>query len=84
MLVWFFNWTKGGGGVLWQMRLRTPLPGAPQASFEITINGELIFSKIALGGFPCENDVREQVQRAHDGQKLNVITKHGGNSCLIM
>ncbi|RXN12780.1 migration and invasion enhancer 1-like protein [Labeo rohita] len=44
-------------------------------SFEIEINGQLIFSKLETSGFPYEDDIMDAIQRAHDGQPVEKITK---------
>uniref|UniRef100_A0A8C9XN90 Selenoprotein W, 2b n=1 Tax=Sander lucioperca TaxID=283035 RepID=A0A8C9XN90_SANLU len=51
-----------------------------QSSFEIEINGQLIFSKTETGGFPYEDDV---IQQAHDGKPVQKITKSRA-PCVIM
>lgn len=54
-----------------------------QGSFEIQINGQLIFSKLEAGGFPYEDDVLNAVQEAHDGKPVQKITKSRA-PCVIM
>ncbi|ROL27924.1 Migration and invasion enhancer 1, partial [Anabarilius grahami] len=44
-------------------------------SFEIEINGKLIFSKLETSGFPYEDDIMGAIQRAYDGQPVEKITK---------
>ncbi|KAK2916118.1 hypothetical protein QQF64_024568 [Cirrhinus molitorella] len=46
-----------------------------QGSFEIEINGKLIFSKMETSGFPYEDDIMDAIQRAYDGQPVEKITK---------
>uniref|UniRef100_A0A673HCV0 Migration and invasion enhancer 1-like n=1 Tax=Sinocyclocheilus rhinocerous TaxID=307959 RepID=A0A673HCV0_9TELE len=46
-----------------------------QGSFEIEINGQLIFSKLETSGFPYEDDIMNAIQRAYDGQPVEKITK---------
>lgn len=46
-----------------------------QGSFEIEINGQLIFSKLETSGFPYEDDIMIAIQRAYDGQPVEKITK---------
>ncbi|MEQ2180849.1 Migration and invasion enhancer 1, partial [Goodea atripinnis] len=77
----------------WRMRIRTPLSGARPdregrvsrggCSFEVEINGQLIFSKLETGGFPYEDDIMNAVQAAHDGKPLQKITKSRA-PCVIM
>ncbi|KAF3846079.1 hypothetical protein F7725_003157 [Dissostichus mawsoni] len=52
-------------------------------SFEVEINGELIFSKLEQGGFPYEDDIMNAVQLAHDGKPVEKITK-SRSPCVIM
>uniref|UniRef100_A0A4W6CLM4 Migration and invasion enhancer 1 n=1 Tax=Lates calcarifer TaxID=8187 RepID=A0A4W6CLM4_LATCA len=54
-----------------------------RGSFEIEVNGQLIFSKIETGGFPYEDDVMDVVQAAYDGKPLQKITKSRA-PCVIM
>lgn len=54
-----------------------------QGSFEIQINGQLIFSKLEQGGFPYEDDVMNAVQQAYDGKTVQKITKSRA-PCVIM
>uniref|UniRef100_A0A3B5QJX0 Selenoprotein W, 2b n=1 Tax=Xiphophorus maculatus TaxID=8083 RepID=A0A3B5QJX0_XIPMA len=44
-------------------------------SFEIVINGQLVFSKLETGGFPYEDDIINAVQAANDGKPVQKITK---------
>jgi len=53
------------------------------SSFEIEINGQLIFSKFETGGFPYEDDVMNAVQSAYDGKPVQKITKSRA-PCVIM
>uniref|UniRef100_A0A3B4VJ53 Migration and invasion enhancer 1 n=1 Tax=Seriola dumerili TaxID=41447 RepID=A0A3B4VJ53_SERDU len=52
-------------------------------SFEIEINGQLVFSKLETGGFPYEDDVMNAVQSAQDGKPVQKITKSRA-PCVIM
>uniref|UniRef100_A0A669DD21 Selenoprotein W, 2b n=1 Tax=Oreochromis niloticus TaxID=8128 RepID=A0A669DD21_ORENI len=52
-------------------------------SFEIEINGQLVFSKLESGGFPYEDDVMNAIQNAYDGKPLQKITKSRA-PCVIM
>uniref|UniRef100_A0A3P8X6P4 Migration and invasion enhancer 1 n=1 Tax=Cynoglossus semilaevis TaxID=244447 RepID=A0A3P8X6P4_CYNSE len=54
-----------------------------RASFEIEINGQLVFSKLECGGFPYEDDVIGVIQDANDGKALKKITKSQA-PCVIM
>uniref|UniRef100_A0A3Q4G7Y9 Migration and invasion enhancer 1 n=1 Tax=Neolamprologus brichardi TaxID=32507 RepID=A0A3Q4G7Y9_NEOBR len=53
------------------------------SSFEIEINGQLVFSKLETGGFPYEDDVMNAIQNAYDGKPLQKITKSRA-PCVIM
>uniref|UniRef100_A0A3B5QE43 Migration and invasion enhancer 1 n=1 Tax=Xiphophorus maculatus TaxID=8083 RepID=A0A3B5QE43_XIPMA len=46
-----------------------------RTSFEIVINGQLVFSKLETGGFPYEDDIINAVQAANDGKPVQKITK---------
>uniref|UniRef100_A0A667YU61 Migration and invasion enhancer 1 n=1 Tax=Myripristis murdjan TaxID=586833 RepID=A0A667YU61_9TELE len=51
-----------------------------QSSFEIEINGQLVFSKLETSGFPYEDDV---IQKASEGKPVQKITK-SRPPCVIM
>jgi len=53
------------------------------SSFEIEINGQLVFSKLETSGFPYEDDVLNAVQNAFDGKPIQKITKSRA-PCVIM
>uniref|UniRef100_A0A8C4SWD4 Migration and invasion enhancer 1 n=1 Tax=Erpetoichthys calabaricus TaxID=27687 RepID=A0A8C4SWD4_ERPCA len=44
-------------------------------SFEIVINGQLVFSKLETSGFPYEDDIMEALQKADAGEAVEKITK---------
>lgn len=46
-----------------------------QGSFEIEINGQLVFSKLETSGFPYEDDIMDAIQKAHDGKPVEKIVK---------
>uniref|UniRef100_A0A8C7F9W9 Migration and invasion enhancer 1 n=3 Tax=Salmoninae TaxID=504568 RepID=A0A8C7F9W9_ONCKI len=46
-----------------------------QGSFEIEINGQVVFSKLETSGFPYEDDIMDAIQKAHDGKPVEKITK---------
>uniref|UniRef100_A0A3Q3FL12 Migration and invasion enhancer 1 n=1 Tax=Kryptolebias marmoratus TaxID=37003 RepID=A0A3Q3FL12_KRYMA len=54
-----------------------------RTSFEIVINGQLVFSKLETSGFPHEDSVLGVVQDAYDGKPLQKITK-SRPPCVIM
>ncbi|XP_078501787.1 migration and invasion enhancer 1 [Lissotriton helveticus] len=52
-------------------------------AFEIEINGQLVFSKLELGGFPHEKDLMEALRRACNGEKVEKITNSRA-PCVIL
>uniref|UniRef100_A0A3Q0RMK9 Selenoprotein W, 2b n=1 Tax=Amphilophus citrinellus TaxID=61819 RepID=A0A3Q0RMK9_AMPCI len=57
-----------------------------RSSFEIEINGQLVFSKLETGGFPYEDDLAQvmmAIQDAYNGKPLQKITKSRA-PCVIM
>uniref|UniRef100_A0A3P9AJ90 Migration and invasion enhancer 1 n=1 Tax=Esox lucius TaxID=8010 RepID=A0A3P9AJ90_ESOLU len=46
-----------------------------QGSFEIELNGQVVFSKLETSGFPYEDDIMDVIQKAHDGKPFEKITK---------
>jgi len=54
-----------------------------QGSFEIEINDQLVFSKLQLGGFPYEDDIRRVMEDACDGKPVQSITKSRA-PCVIL
>jgi len=52
-------------------------------SFEVTVNGEVIWSKLTSGGFPNEDEVVEQVINAEKGEKMGTVTA-AKSSCTIL
>ncbi|XP_063281523.1 migration and invasion enhancer 1 [Pelobates fuscus] len=57
-------------------------PGGTGA-FEIEINGQLVFSKLELGGFPHEKDMMEAIRKAKSGEPLQKITNSQA-PCVIL
>jgi len=53
------------------------------SSFEIEINGQLVFSKLETSGFPYEEDIMDAIQKAQDGKPVQKITK-SRMPCVIM
>lgn len=55
-----------------------------QSSFEIEVNGMVIFSKLETSGFPQdENDILHEIQNAFDGKPMQKVTK-SRPQCIIM
>ncbi|XP_040187365.1 migration and invasion enhancer 1 [Rana temporaria] len=57
-------------------------PGGTGA-FEIEINGQRVFSKLALGGFPYEKDLMEAIRKASRGEPVEEITNSRA-PCVIL
>ncbi|OCT59904.1 hypothetical protein XELAEV_18045923mg [Xenopus laevis] len=57
-------------------------PGGTGA-FEIEINGQLVFSKLELGGFPYEKDLIAAIRKAKNGEPLEKITNSQA-PCVIL
>ncbi|KAG7505232.1 hypothetical protein JOB18_026424 [Solea senegalensis] len=55
-----------------------------RASFEIVINGQLVFSKIETGGFPYEDDILDTIQAASEGKPMQKITKSRAPCVIIV
>uniref|UniRef100_A0A3Q3X2H8 Migration and invasion enhancer 1 n=1 Tax=Mola mola TaxID=94237 RepID=A0A3Q3X2H8_MOLML len=54
-----------------------------KGSFEIVINGQLVFSKLKTSGFPYEEDVLNMIQCAQDGKPVEEVTR-SRMPCVIM
>ncbi|XP_069490839.1 migration and invasion enhancer 1 [Ambystoma mexicanum] len=52
-------------------------------TFEIKINGQIVFSKLELGGFPYEKDLMEAIKRASNGEPVERITNSRA-PCVIL
>jgi len=53
------------------------------SSFEIEINGQLVFSKLETSGFPYADDILDAVNKANEGKPVQKITK-SRPPCVIM
>jgi len=53
-------------------------------SFEVTVDGELIFSKLKSGGFPISDEVVAQINRIQGGSKPEQLTNTKSRGCAIM
>ncbi len=49
-----------------KMRSATLIPG-PKGSFEVTVSGKLVFSKLEQGRFPDVKEIREALKAAMAG-----------------
>uniref|UniRef100_M3XKZ9 Selenoprotein W n=1 Tax=Latimeria chalumnae TaxID=7897 RepID=M3XKZ9_LATCH len=56
-------------------------PVGTKDSFEIKINGQLIFSKLESGGFPHSEDILQQVRNEYNGAEVEKVTQV--QSCTI-
>lgn len=54
------------------------------ASFEVTVNGTVVHSKLQTMAFPDFEEVAEVVEDVSKGQEIRVVTKHQPSSCSIM
>lgn len=45
------------------------------SSFEVTIDGQLVFSKLQMDGFPSKEDVIKEAERAQKGDQPMLIEK---------
>uniref|UniRef100_A0A8C4TKX1 Migration and invasion enhancer 1 n=1 Tax=Erpetoichthys calabaricus TaxID=27687 RepID=A0A8C4TKX1_ERPCA len=54
-----------------------------KTSFEITLNDQLIFSKLKMGGFPFDEDVIQEVKKASHGEPVSLIQKKK-SGCIII
>ncbi|KAG8440542.1 hypothetical protein GDO86_006329, partial [Hymenochirus boettgeri] len=51
-------------------------------SFEITVNDQLIFSKLDCGGFPFAEDVMQAIKKIKEGNTVEKISRNK-KSCII-
>jgi selT/selW/selH-like putative selenoprotein len=55
-----------------------------RSSFEVTINGKLIFSKLTAGGFPKFENVVDEVVKAKKGLAADQVTETQPSSCNLI
>ncbi|WAR29324.1 MIEN1-like protein [Mya arenaria] len=53
-------------------------------SFEVSINGQLVFSKLKTYGFPKAQDIIKEIQRASQGEKCQEITDSESPWCVLL
>lgn len=53
-------------------------------SFEVKVNGTLIFSKLKMGGFPVFEEIAKAVQEAAAGGSPGPVTNTQPSSCAIL
>ncbi|WAR27342.1 MIEN1-like protein [Mya arenaria] len=49
-------------------------------SFEVFVNGKLLYSRVMQGGYPYEEEVLEAVWRAKHGKEIYQVDRFGGSS----
>ena len=55
-----------------------------RSSFEVTINKNVIYSKLAEGAFPKFESVVEEVVRARKGEEVQKVTEKQESSCTVL
>ncbi|KYO21150.1 hypothetical protein Y1Q_0001438 [Alligator mississippiensis] len=56
-----------------------------RGSFEVKINGKLIFSKIETSGFPFPEDIVEAIKKIKDGGgSVEKITRSKPKECICL
>jgi selenoprotein W-related protein len=55
-----------------------------RGSFEVTLNGKQIYSKLATSAFPTFERVVEQTELARKGEDTAVVTEGQASSCQIL
>lgn len=53
-------------------------------SYEVTVNGKLIFSKLKLGGFPLAEDIIASIKEAEKGLEPKEVTSVQQGGCVLM
>lgn len=54
-----------------------------RSSFEVTINGKQVFSKLAQNGFPVYEKIVEEVVKASKGVEVSEVTDVQSSQCVI-
>ncbi|XP_019622189.1 PREDICTED: migration and invasion enhancer 1-like [Branchiostoma belcheri] len=54
------------------------------SSFEITVDGQLLFSKLESGGFPEEKEILEALSNYKEGDKVEQVTNIQFPGCTIL
>jgi len=74
-----------------QYSIQEQIPGAVvtnkigrRTSFEVTVNGKLIFSKLQSGGFPDRKEIISIVKDASLGGEPRTTIKTASNCCTIL
>lgn len=54
------------------------------SSFEVTINGKLVYSKLSEGAFPVFKEIVQVVHECSEGKEPREVTEKEPNSCILM
>ncbi|CAH3027012.1 unnamed protein product [Porites evermanni] len=54
------------------------------SSFEVTINGKLVYSKLSQGAFPVFKEIVQVVHECSEGKEPREVTEKEPNSCILM
>jgi len=54
-----------------------------RSSFEITLNGQLLFSKLEIGRFPVHDDIIAAIKDYKEGSKVTPVT-NSESLCVIL
>ncbi|CAH1251893.1 MIEN1 [Branchiostoma lanceolatum] len=69
---------------LFLKRKSRELSGDPVSSFEITVDGQLLFSKLESGGFPEDKEILEALSNYKEGEKVEQVTNIQFPGCTIL
>ncbi|XP_052218220.1 migration and invasion enhancer 1-like [Dreissena polymorpha] len=54
-------------------------------SFELFVNGKIVYSRIMQGGYPYEEEVLDAIWRAQHGKEIYQIDRYGGSpACTLL
>ena len=54
------------------------------SSFEVVVDGKLIYSKLQNGSFPCYSDIAKAVQALKNDETVPEIKEQEQGSCIIL
>lgn len=54
-----------------------------KTSFEVTVNGTLVFSKLKMGSFPDFEAIIKAVERAARGEEPGIVEECQKSSCIL-
>lgn len=54
-----------------------------KTSFEVTINEQVVFSKLKIGAFPDFAQIADQVENASTGKPVQEVTGTQSSSCSV-